>query len=353
MTSTGTVTERPYGRTADGAAVGEYTLTNGALEARILSFGGVIASLLAPDRAGERANVVLGLRDVADLESRSPYFGALIGRYGNRIRGGTFTLDGQAHQLPVNNGPNSLHGGTRGFDKRVWSARPLSGASLELHRVSPDGEEGYPGTLDVTVTYTLTEQAELRIEYRATTDRATPVNLTNHSYFNLAGEGSGDVLGHQLQLNASRFTPVDEGLIPTGELAPVEGTPFDFRSARPIGERIRDGHPQLLRAQGYDHNFVLDAQGAGALHLAARVTEPRSGRTLEVRTTEPGVQFYSGNFLDASLLGSGGRVYRQSAGFCLETQHFPDSPNQPQFPNTILRPGETYASTTVYRFGAQ
>ena len=349
--STGTVKERPFGHTAAGEAVSGYSLEAGVLQARILTYGGVVAALHAPDRQGQRANVVLGLASLAQYEAHSPYFGALIGRSGNRIRGGRFVLDGQEYQLPVNNGANSLHGGAHGFDKRVWSARVLDGAALELRRRSPDGEEGYPGNLDVTVTYTLTEH-ELRIAYRATTDRPTPVNLTNHSYFNLAGEASGDVLGHELQLQASRYTPVDAGLIPTGELAPVEGTPFDFRTPRPIGACIREGHEQLLLAQGYDHNFVLDGWD-GRVRPVALVRDPASGRTLEVLTSEPGLQFYSGNFLDASLLGSGGQVYRQSAGLCLETQHFPDAPNQPDFPSTILNPGEEYRSETIYRFGVE
>jgi aldose 1-epimerase len=304
-----------------------------------------------PDRDGRPANVVLGFdRLQGYLDHPDPYFGALIGRYGNRIAEGSFTLDGAEHRLPVNNGANSLHGGETGFDRRLWTATPFD-SGLELRLVSPDGDQGYPGTLNVTVRYTLTVENALRIDYLATTDAPTVVNLTNHSYFNLAGEGTGDVYDHLLQLDASQFTPVDAGLIPTGEIAPVAGTPLDFREPVAVGERIRAGHAQLEHAGGYDHNWVLDRPAEG-LTRAARVSEPTTGRVLTVHTTEPGVQFYSGNFLDGTMRGTGGRLYRQGDGLALETQHFPDSPNQPAFPSTVLRPGETYRSTTVYEFTA-
>lgn len=343
---------RPFGSTAAGEAVTAYTLRNaGGMTVRVLDYGGTIAELWVPDRHGRQANVGLGLPTLAQYEAASPYFGALIGRCANRIRAGRFALDGETYQLAQNNGPNALHGGPRGFDKRVWQATPHPEQNaLDLRLFSPDGEEGYPGDLDVCVTYTLTDANALHIAYRASTSRPTPVNLTNHSYFNLAGEASGDILGHEVQLHAGRYTPVDETLIPTGELAEVAGTPFDFRQPRRIGERIREGHEQLLRARGYDHNFVLDGWD-GSLRPVAWVHEPGSGRTLSVHTTEPGVQFYSGNFLDGSLLGTGGQIYRQSAGLCLETQHFPDSPNQPHFPTVVLRPGQEYRSETVYAFG--
>jgi aldose 1-epimerase len=288
-----------------------------------------------------------------DYVAQNPYFGTITGRYANRIANARFALEGHEYRLAVNNGPNALHGGKAGFDKKVWRAEEASspdGVAAVLSYRSPDGEEGYPGNLDVRVTYTLTDADELRIDYRATTDQPTVVNLINHSYFNLAGDGSGNVLGHELRLAASGFTPVDATLIPTGAIAKVAGTPFDFQTPKPIGRDIRMGDEQLVRGRGYDHNFVLDKPQAGALSLAARVREPRSGRVMEVHTTEPGVQLYTGNFLDATLVGAAGKVYRQSDGFCLETQHFPDSPNQPSFPSTLLRPGEEFKSTTVFRF---
>jgi aldose 1-epimerase len=343
--------------TPTGEQVEVFTLTNtNGLEVRAMTYGGIILSLKVPDRLGALDDVVLGYDNLDGYLEETPYFGALIGRYGNRIAGGRFTLDGTTYPLAVNNGANHLHGGDRGFDKVVWDATPVAsdeGVAVRFSRVSPDGEEGYPGTLSVQVTYTLTDDNELIFDYQATTDAGTPVNLTQHSYFNLAGHGNADILGHRLTLNASRYTPVDAGLIPTGRLAPVEGTPFDFRTPHAIGERIADGDDQIALGGGYDHNFVLDREGVapGALVLAARVEEPVSGRFMEIRTTEPGVQFYSGNFLDGSLTGKAGVVYAHRTGFCLEAQHFPDSPNQPAFPSTILRPGDEYRSRTVLTFG--
>ncbi|MFF8289583.1 aldose epimerase family protein [Streptomyces sp. NPDC016309] len=345
-----------FGRLADGTKVHRWTLENGGTRLKVLSYGGIVQSLETPDRRGRYANVSLGFDDLDAYVSSSPFFGALIGRYGNRIGGGRFTLDGTEYRLSVNDGPNSLHGGAQGFDKRVWDVEPFSdrtGVGLVLRYVSADGEMGYPGTLRVTVTYTLTPRGDWRVDYAATTDRATVVNLTNHTYYNLAGEGSGDVLGHELRLAASRYTPTDATLIPTGELVPVAGTPFDFRRAKTIGEDIRTAHPQLVLAQGYDHNWVLD-KGVTARPLPfATLRDPGSGRTMTIATTEPGVQFYSGNFLDGTLAGPSGRTYRQGDGLCLETQHFPDSPNRPAFPSTVLRPGRTYRSTTVHGFSAR
>jgi aldose 1-epimerase len=350
------IEKRTFGTLANGTSVEEYSLSNAnGVEVRILNYGGIVSSLKVPDRAGMLANVVLGFDNLADYESRNPYFGALIGRYGNRIARAGFALDGKDYALTANDGPNSLHGGSKGFDKCVWSATPHeadSGASLALRYVSPDGEEGYPGTLDTLVTYTLTADNTPRLDYHATTDKATVVNLTHHSYFNLAGEGSGDIAGHILMLNADHYTPTDTVLIPTGEIAPVEGTVFDFRLPKLIRPGLRSGHPQIVGAKGYDHNFVLNRadENDSSLILAARMLEPESGRMLETWTTEPCIQFYTGNFLDASLVGSSGRLYRQGDGFCLEAQHYPDSPNQPALPTTTLRPGEIYQTTTEYRF---
>lgn len=346
----------PFGKTAQGVAVDQFKLTNSkGVEVSIINYGGIVTSIKTPDKTGKPADIVLGFPSLDGYLGSHPYFGALIGRYGNRIAKGEFKLNGQTYKLAKNNNGNSLHGGEKGFDKVVWTVKDVRNEateqSLTLFYRSVDGEEGYPGNLDVTVRYSLNDAGELKIEYAAVTDRPTVANLTNHSYFNLAGEGEGDILGHLLMINADRYTPVDSGLIPTGELAPVEGTPFDFRKPAAIGARIEADHPQLKAGGGYDHNYVLNRSGDG-LSLAARVTEPGTGRTLEVETTEPGVQFYCGNFLDGTLKGKSGRAYAKRSGFCLETQHFPDSPNQPEFPSTVLAPGRELRSVTVYRFGA-
>ena len=350
-----TITSEPWGEVR-GQSVDLYTLRNGrGTTVRITNYGGILQSIDVPDRRGRTANVTLGFDNLDDYVTSSPYFGSITGRYANRIAGGRFTLEGVEYQLAQNNGVNHLHGGNVGFDKRVWAATPIRGrdsVGLRLTYVSPAGEENYPGTLTTEVTYTLTRSNEIRMRYQATTDAPTIVNLTNHAYFNLAGEGSGTIEGHVLELEASRYTPVDDTLIPTGELAPVAGTPFDFTRPHTVGERLRDSHEQIVIGQGYDHNFVLDRPSPDDTSLirAARVTEPRSGRVLEILTTEPGIQFYSGNFLDGTLVGTSGRVYRQTDGFALETQHFPDSPNKPQFPSTALYPGDVYDTTTIYRF---
>jgi len=348
----------PFGKTDRGEAVSVYTLKDAhGVTVRVMDYGGIILSLLVPDRSGRFEDVVLGYDSLAGYLRSSPYFGALIGRYGNRIAHGRFTLDGQTYTLAQNNGPNHLHGGVRGFDKVVWAVTPFEhpdSVGLVLRYTSPDGEEGYPGTLRTTVTYTLTSRDELIFDYFATTNRATPVNLTQHSYFNLAGDGKGDILGHVVTLNADRFTPVDSTLIPTGELKSVAGTPFDFRTPTAIGARIDQNDVQLRYGPGYDHNFVLNKSGDGhEPTFAARVYEPGSGRVMEIYTTEPGLQFYSGNFLDGTLHGKQGVVYRRRSGFAMETQHFPDSPNKPTFPSTALRPGESYHSRTIYKFGVQ
>ncbi|GAA2441454.1 aldose epimerase family protein [Streptomyces macrosporus] len=345
-----------FGELADGTEVDVWTLANGGTRLKVLSYGGVVQSLEVPDRHGRYANVSLGFSDLASYVERSPYFGALIGRYGNRIGGGRFTLDGKTYELPRNDNGHSLHGGDQGFHTRVWRVEPFTRrgeAGLVLTRTSPDGEMGYPGTLEVRVEYTLNRKGDFRIDYEAVTDKPTVVNLTNHTYFNLAGEGAGSVLDHRLEVAASRYTPVGETLIPTGELARVGGTPFDFRRAKPIGTDIREAHEQILFGRGYDHNLVLDKGITAEPEHVVTVSEPTSGRTMRIATTEPGVQFYSGNFLDGTLEGTSGRVYRQGDGFCLETQHFPDSPNQPSFPTTVLRPGQTYRTTTVHSFSAE
>lgn len=337
--------------------VERYILSNasGELIVSVLTLGGIIESIRVLDRDANQVNVALGLSTVEEYATVSPFFGALIGRYGNRIAKGTFELDGQTYTLAINNDPNTLHGGERGFDKRVWTATNVTDASIELHYTSQDGEEGYPGTLDVTVTYTLTDDNAIQIDYEATTDATTVVNLTNHSYFNLSGEGTSAIYDHVLQLNCSSYTPVDDTLIPTGEIAPVAATPFDFTGGKPIGQDIRNmAYEQIAFGRGYDHNFVIDRpEGDASLAPVGRVSSPSTGIVMEIETTEPGVQFYSGNFLDATLTGSGGKTYRQGDAFCLETQHFPDSPNQPDFPSTELAPGDTYQSTTVYRFSTE
>ncbi len=354
MPTNASIQKSVFGKTADGVTVDEYTLTNAnGMEIKVITLGGIITSLKVPDRTGALANIVLGFEKLADYETRSPYFGALIGRYGNRIANAKFTLAGKEYQLAINDGINALHGGTKGFDKKVWAAKEVNNGSdvgLELSYTSPDGEEGYPGNLATKVTYTLTADNKLRIDYHATTDQTTVVNLTNHTYFNLAGNGAGTIANHIAQINADRYTPVDANLIPTGELAPVEGTPFDFRSPKLVNAGLRSGFPQIVSGRGYDHDFVINRTSANDLEFAARIYDPSSGRKVEVWTTEPSMQFYTGNFLDGTLVGSSGGLYRQGDGFCLETQHYPDSPNQPAFPTTELKPGDTYQTTTVYAF---
>lgn len=346
-----------FGRLPDGREATLYRLTNArGARVEITNYGAIVVRLLVPDRAGRLDDVVLGYPRVEDYVRATPYFGAIVGRYGNRIAQGRFTLDGQTYTLATNNSPGGrpchLHGGLRGFDKVLWQAEPVvegERAGLRLRYRSRDGEEGYPGNLDVTVHYWLEADTTLRIEYEASTDRSTPVNLTNHSYFNLRGEGSGDILGHVLTFQASRMTPVDAGLIPTGRIVAVKGTPFDFTTPHAIGDRVTVADEQLGFGGGYDHNWVLD-HPPGESGLAATVYEPFSGRVMEVWTVEPGLQFYCGNFLDGSNVGKSGRAYQHRHGFCLEAQHFPDSPNQPAFPTTILRPGKTYRTVTSYRF---
>ncbi len=346
------ITTRPFGF-INGQPVVLYTLTNSkGISADITNYGARVAALRVPGRSGIFADIVLGFDTLDGYLKENPYFGAIVGRYGNRIAKGQFKLDGKPYTLARNNGQNSLHGGTKGFDKQVWAARDIStpdSPALELSYLSKDGEEGYPGNLSAKVTYTLSNDNELKIEYAASTDKDTVVNLTNHSYFNLAGQGNGDILGHELMIEADKFTPVNAGLIPTGQLRNVAGTPFDFRQSTPVGKRMNDNDAQLKLGGGYDHNFVL-SHPAGQIGLAARVTEPVSGRVLEVRTVEPGVQFYTGNFLDGTITGKGGKVYNKHAALCLETQHFPDSPNQPGFPSTVVKPGAPYASVTIWKF---
>ncbi len=350
------VMKQAYGKMPDGTPVDLYTLTNAkGMQAGIITYGGAVVSLTAPDRNGKYGDVVLGMDSLAGYRQQTSFFGALIGRYGNRIGNAQFQLDGKTYHLPKNDGQNTLHGGPDGFDKHVWQAKELhsaGGPSLELTYVSKDGEEGFPGTLTAKVVYTLTAENGLRIDYTATTDKDTVLNLTNHSYFNLAGPGEGTVLDHQVMINADRFTPVDSGLIPTGELRPVKGTPFDFTKATAIGARIGADDQQLKYGKGYDHNWVLNGGGNG-LHKAAEVYEPKTGRVLEVWTTQPGLQFYTGNFLDGTVRGKGGKAYPFRGAFCMETQHFPDSPNKPSFPTTELKPGQTYHATTEYRFTAR
>ena len=348
------VQQKDFG-TRDGRSIILYTLTNShGVEVRAMNYGGIILSLRVPDRKGQLADIVLGHEKADGYMPNPPYLGAIVGRYANRIANGTFTLDGKTYTLPKNDGPNTLHGGlTRTFDKVVWEGEALKGKNaVSFSYLSKDGEEGFPGNLKVKVTYTLTDSNELHIDYDATTDKATPINVSQHSYFNLKGEGNGDILDHEIMINADKFTPVDKNLIPTGELRAVKGTPFDFTTSTKIGARIEDQYEQMVLGHGYDHNFVLNRKGAG-LSLAARVYEPTTGRVLEVSTTQPAVQFYTGNFLDGSVTGKEGHVYKRRYGFCLETQHYPDSPNHPDFPSAVLKPGEKFHQTTVFKFSAK
>jgi aldose 1-epimerase len=349
------IRKEPFGNMADGTPVDLYTLTNAnGVGIKLSNYGGVVVSLMVPDRNGAFEDVVLGFDTLEEYVAKSPYFGCIAGRYANRIAKGRFTLDGVEYTRAQNDGENHLHGGVKGFDKVVWGAEEVKGddtVGLELTYLSKDGEEGYPGNLSVKVIYNLTNDDELKIEYSATTDRPTVVNLTNHSYFNLAGQVSRDILGHELTIYADRFTPVDGTLIPTGELRGVVGTPLDFSEPVAVGARIEQDYDQLRFGKGYDQNWVLD-NPEGLLRLAARVHEPTSGRIMEVYTTEPGIQFYSGNFLDGTFTGKGGIVYHKRFGLCLESQHYPDSPNKPGFPSVVLRPGEEYAQTTTYKFSA-
>ena len=355
-----TVPSRSFGRLADGREARLFKLENGrGLVAEVTDFGGIIVRLLVPDRAGRAADVVLGVDSAGEFEAKAAGFNSVIGRYANRIAGGRFTLDGKTYQLETNSSsggvPVHIHGGRQGFNRRLWTATPTAREGLPAVRLSltsPDGDQGYPGNLQVEVLYSVTADGALRLDYTATTDRPTPLNLTNHAYFNLKGEGEDDILDHELTLRAARYTPVTPALIPTGELAPVAGTPFDFTRPRLIGERIAADHPQMAIGRGYDHNFVLDHRG-DAPGLAALVHEPASGRVLEVLTTEPGVQLFTANHFAGRLAGKSGRAYPRYGGFCLETQHYPDSPNQAAFPSTILRPGQTFRSTTLFRFSTR
>jgi aldose 1-epimerase len=353
------VQKEPFGTLPDGRSVELYTLTNSSgVTAKITNYGGHVVSLVVPDGKGAMEDVLLGHDKLEKYLDRTtnPYFGCIVGRYGNRIGKARFTLDGKEYVLAANDGVNHLHGGVNGFDRQLWKAKPFTTkdtAGLELSYVSKDMEEGYPGKLKVTVIYTLTDDNQLRIDYRAVTDKPTVCNLTNHMYFNLAGQGKGDILGHELMLNASSFTPVDEGLIPTGEIRPVKGTPMDFTVPTAIGARINADYDQLKYAKGYDHNWVLNKKKGHEMSLAASVYEPSTRRLMEVWTTEPGIQFYTGNFLDGTIIGKGGKVYGQRSAFCLETQHFPDSPNKPNFPSVVLRPGEIYQTTTIYKLSVR
>ncbi|MBG85831.1 MAG: galactose-1-epimerase [Verrucomicrobiales bacterium] len=350
-----TINLTAFGKTNGGATVTQFALNNGnGLRADVIDYGATIARLFTHDRYGREADVVLGFDNIQQYESQSPYFGCVVGRYGNRIAKGRFKLTGKTYRLAVNNGPNSLHGGMKGFDKAIWEARPSidrGEPGIEFRHVSPDGDEGYPGKLTIAMRYVLTKQNAIRLEYEATTDKATPVNLTNHSYFNLKGEGEGDILDHQLTMNSKAITAVNQDLIPTGDLMRVKGTPFDFTKSRRVGERIEDDHEQLRLGNGYDHNFVLNNKDA-RLRKCATVFESTSGREMEVWTTEPAVQLYVGNFLDG-MKGKSGRPYRFRNGLCLECQHYPDSPNQPEFPSTILKPRGKYTQVTEYRFAAR
>jgi aldose 1-epimerase len=352
------VEKRAFGKTPEGAAIDLYVLKNkNGVEADVITFGATLISLKTPDRSGNTADVVLGYKDLDGYVNDKSYLGATAGRYANRIADGKFTLDGKTYELPKNNGPNTLHGGLKGFNKRLWTAHEVNspnGQAVRFSYVSKDGEEGFPGNLKVDVTYSVNNDNALRIEYSATTDKETVVNLTNHAYFKLVGEGGGgDILRHELTLHADRFTPVNEKLIPTGELRAVKGTPFDFTRAAPIGARIDQDDQQLKFGQGYDHNWVINRGTGTAPVLAAEVYEPESGRTLQVLTTEPGIQFYTGNFLDGSIYGKSGMPYSRRGAFCLETQHYPDSPNHPTFPSTVLKPGQRFHSVTIYKFSAR
>ncbi len=348
----GSLSKMIFGKTPDGTPVELYVLKNGQITVKVMTYGAIITEIDTPDRNGMEGDVVLGFDSLEGYLGKHPYFGATVGRVANRIAKGKFTLNGQEYTLAVNDGPNTLHGGLKGFDKVIWKAEPISrpdGPSIKLTRRSPDGEEGYPGNLDVSVQFTVTEQNELKIEYTATTDKATPINLSNHSYFNLAGRTTEPVLGHELMLAADHYTPVDETWIPTGEIAPVAGTPLDFTKPTDIGARIKE---LKVEPTGYDHNFVLDS-GGKSLALAVRVYEPKTGRVMELSTTEPGVQFYTGNFLDGTITGKDGIAYRKHHAFCLEAQHYPDSIHHANFPSAILEPGKTYTQTTVYKFSAR
>jgi aldose 1-epimerase len=348
------VVKSRFGTTKDGRAVDLYTLTNAnGLAVKITNYGATVTELWVPDRDGTLGDIVLGFDNIKDYEENRSYFGCIVGRYGNRIAKGRFSLEGKEYTLTVNDGENHLHGGLKGFDKVVWDAKPFetaAGVGLKLHYVSKDMEEGYPGNLDASVVYTLTNADELQIDYMATTDKPTVCNLTNHNYYNLAGQGVCDNSENQLYINADYFTPVDEGLITTGELRPVKGTPFDFTRMTAIGARVDSTDTQIKHGGGYDHNWVLNKKEFGQMSLAAKIYEPTSGRVMIIRTTEPGIQFYSGNFLDGTLVGKGNKVYQHRYAFCLETQHYPDSPNKPGFPSTVLRPGRTYKTTTVHQF---
>jgi aldose 1-epimerase len=350
----GGVQQKPFGATKEGKAITLYTLTNSHhMEVRAMNYGAIVVSLRVPDRKAQVADIVLGHDTLAGYFDNSPHLGGLVGRYANRIANGSFTLDGVKYSLPKNNGPNTLHGGIKGFDQAVWQGAPLKGKiGVAFSYLSKDGEEGFPGNLKVKVTYALTEANELVIDYEATTDKPTVLNLSQHSYFNLAGEGTGDILNHEVMINADRFTPVDSTMIPTGELRPVKGTPLDFTTQTKVGARIDDNYEQLVLGKGYDHNFVINGKAEG-LVLAARAYEPTSGRVIEISTDQPGVQFYTGNFLDGTVTGKQGHVYKQRYGLCFETQHFPDSPNHPEFPSAVLRPGETFHSRTIWRFSAK
>ena len=348
------VTHGPFGQLPDGRRVELFTLANAhGIEVRAMTYGAIITSIRTADRNGTQADIALGFDSLGGYLAGSPYFGAVVGRYANRVAGGRFTLDGVGYQLARNNGPNTLHGGARGFDKVLWSGEPFETGNtvgVTLRYDSPDGEEGYPGAVAVQVTYTLNEADELIVDYEASTTKATPINLSQHTYWNLHGDGRGDILDHVLTLDASAFTPVDSTLIPTGQIAPVAGTPFDFRQPTVIGARIGESHKQLRFGRGYDHNWVIDRASPAALTHAARLEDPVSGRRIDISTTEPGVQFYSGNFLDGTIRAKGGHVYGHRTGLCLETQHFPDSPNHANFPSTILRPSEQYRSQTIIAF---